>query len=55
VCGLSGLQIVHCIKLHIFMNADTRELVCRPFPCLNKVMAVSPGGEVKKRDKWRME
>lgn len=44
------MQIVHAlffshIKLHIFLNAHTCELVCHPFPCLNKVMAVSLGEE----------
>jgi len=35
-------QITHIPK------SDTHELVCDPFPCLNKVIAVSPSVEGKR-------
>jgi len=41
-------QITHIPK------SDTYELVCHPFPCLDKIMAVKPGVEGKRgaNEEW---
>jgi hypothetical protein len=51
-----GLSSVHFFKYKIthIPKSDTHKLVHHPFPCLNKVMAVSPGMEGKRRanEEW---
>ena len=51
------MQVLHAFfkyQITHIPKSDTYELVCHPFPCLDKIMAVKPGVEGKRgaNEEW---